>query len=54
VGVGDELSAGERFGIVKFGSRMDIFVREGVEITTNIGDRVTAGETIIGSFPAGS
>lgn len=54
VGVGDELSAGERFGIVKFGSRMDIFVREVVEITTNIGDRVTAGETIIGSFPAGS
>jgi phosphatidylserine decarboxylase len=54
VGVGDELSAGERFGIVKFGSRMDIFVQEGVEITTNIGDRVTAGETIIGSFPAGS
>lgn len=54
VGVGDELSAGERFGIVKFGSRMDIFVREGVEITANIGDRVTAGETIIGSFPEGS
>lgn len=54
VGVGDELSAGERFGIVKFGSRMDIFVRQGVEIVTKIGDRVTAGETIIGSFPAGS
>jgi phosphatidylserine decarboxylase len=51
VTVGDSLEAGERYGIVRFGSRMDILVPVDVELTLQIGDRVTAGETIIGSIP---
>ncbi len=52
VGIGDTLQAGERFGIVKFGSRMDILVPPIVDISVEPGDRVRAGETIIGRLPA--
>lgn len=52
VGVGDALKAGERFGIVKFGSRMDILVPPHVQVDAQVGDRVTAGETILGRLPA--
>lgn len=51
--VGDKVKAGERFGIVKFGSRMDVLVSMESEISVKVGDRVTAGETIIGRLPAG-
>lgn len=50
IGVGDEVKGGDRFGIVKFGSRMDILVPPHVQIDVQVGDRVTAGETIIGRF----
>lgn len=48
--VGDEVRAGERFGIVKFGSRMDILVPLDVQVDVQVGDRVTAGETVLGRF----
>lgn len=54
VTIGDSLTAGERYGIVRFGSRMDILVPPDVEISARIGDRVTAGETILGAIPASS
>ncbi|NNF03826.1 MAG: phosphatidylserine decarboxylase family protein [Rhodothermales bacterium] len=50
--VGDTVQAGDRFGIVKFGSRMDVLVPTDVEILVSPGDRVTAGETIIGRMQA--
>lgn len=50
--VGDELQAGERFGIVKFGSRMDVLVPPHVELDVELDQRVTAGETVIGRIPA--
>lgn len=50
--VGDQVKAGERFGIVKFGSRMDVLVSPASEILVKVGDRVTAGETILGRLPA--
>lgn len=49
--VGDAVSAGERFGIVKFGSRMDVLVPTSFEILVKQGDRVQAGETVIGKIP---
>ncbi|MFQ5569059.1 MAG: phosphatidylserine decarboxylase family protein [Rhodothermales bacterium] len=49
--VGDEVKAGQRFGIVKFGSRMDVLVPPTVRIDVEVGDRVRAGETIIGHLP---
>lgn len=47
---GDELKAGQRFGIMKFGSRMDVLLPEGVEICIKEGDRTIAGESILGSI----
>jgi phosphatidylserine decarboxylase len=44
---GDEVKAGERFGIMKFGSRMDILVPPEVELQVEEGDRTVGGETIL-------
>ena len=46
-GVGDYYSQGERFGIIKFGSRMDLYLPEKSILEIDIGDKVKAGETII-------
>ncbi len=45
---GDTVVAGDRFGIVKFGSRMDVLVPLSAEIVVKVGDRVRGGETILG------
>ena len=44
---GDSLKQGERFGIIKFSSRVDTYVPQGYNITVKTGDIVKAGETII-------
>jgi phosphatidylserine decarboxylase len=45
--VGDEVRAGDRFGIMKFGSRMDIFLPPTATITVTVGQMVRGGETVI-------
>jgi phosphatidylserine decarboxylase len=45
---GDKLEAGERYGLIRFGSRTDLVVPEGTEIRVRVGDRVRGGETIMG------
>ncbi|MGH9453966.1 MAG: phosphatidylserine decarboxylase family protein [Terriglobia bacterium] len=45
---GDRLSRGERVGMIKFGSRVDIMVETGAEWTVKVGDRVHAGSSILG------
>jgi len=47
---GDSLKAGERFGMMKFGSRMDIIVPSNVSINVKEGDRTVAGESVIGEI----
>lgn len=44
---GDEVKMGERFGMIKFGSRVDVIVPEKWNIKVKKGDIVTAGETIL-------
>ena len=44
---GDELEIGQRFGLIKFGSRTDVLMPSSVNILVGIGDRVVGGETII-------
>jgi phosphatidylserine decarboxylase len=51
--VGDRVEAGERFGIVKFGSRMDVLVPPHVALDVTLGQRVVAGETVLGRIPRG-
>jgi len=51
--VGDSLKAGQRVGMIRFGSRVDIFFPASVRINVKLGDHVTAGETIIGEFVEG-
>lgn len=47
---GDEVRTGERIGLMKFGSRMDVFVPADVELTVAKGDRTVAGETVLGRW----
>ena len=44
---GDELKAGERFGIMKFGSRMDVFLPPNAQLNAKVGDTVVGGVTVI-------
>ena len=45
--VGDTVQRGERFGLIKFGSRTDLLMPENVEVLVSVGDKVKGGETII-------
>ena len=45
---GDQLEAGERFGLIRFGSCTEIYLPVDCEVEIQIGDRVRGGETIIG------
>ena len=48
---GDTVRAGDRFGIVKFGSRMDVIVEPFIAFDVSVGDRVRAGETVLAVLP---
>ena len=50
VSEGDELGTGQRVGLMKFGSRMDVFVPPECDLLVTTGDRVVVGATVI---PAG-
>ena len=45
---GDRVARGERFGLIRFGSRMDTFLPLGTILKVAVGDRVKGGETIVG------
>ena len=49
--VGDEYKSGERFGLIRFGSRADLFIPESTRLTVSLGDRVAGGADIIGYLP---
>ena len=47
-GLGDSLGRGERIGLIKFGSRVDVLVEPSVELRVKPGDRTRAGSSILG------
>jgi phosphatidylserine decarboxylase len=49
---GEHLSAGERFGIIRFGSRTDVYLPEGVVPTVLVGQTMIGGETILADLNA--
>lgn len=48
---GDTLKKGERFGLIRFGSRVDVYLPEDSRIAVKIGEKVKAGETVLGYLP---
>jgi phosphatidylserine decarboxylase len=48
VRAGEKLAAGERFGMIRFGSRVDLFLPRETLVQVAVGDRVRAGESVIG------
>jgi phosphatidylserine decarboxylase len=48
---GDEVQAGQRFGLIRFGSRVDVFLPEGSRVAVQPRQKVKAGITIIGYLP---
>jgi len=50
--IGDTLKIGDRFGMIRFGSRTEVYVPLTCEVTVKIGDKVKGGETVIARFPA--
>ena len=48
---GDTVESGSRFGLIRFGSRVDIYLPQKVQLEVRSGQRVRAGETIIGFIP---
>ncbi len=49
---GDTLAKGVRFGLIRFGSRVDLYLPLDLRLELKRGQRVKAGETVLGSFPA--
>lgn len=49
--VGQHVARGERFGIMKFGSRIDLFLPRSSRITVKVGDRVVGGESVVATLP---
>jgi len=48
VGAGDKLEAGERIGMIRFGSRTDCYMPRSTDVLVRAGDRVTGGVSVLG------
>lgn len=48
--VTDKLKTGERFGLIRFGSRLDVYLPDGVEPLVSLGQTMVAGETVLADF----
>lgn len=49
--IGDILQTGRRYGLIRFGSRVDVYLPQDSEIRVRLGDRTIAGETVLGQLP---
>jgi len=49
--VGEMLTRGERYGLIRFGSRLDVFLPKGSEISVKLGEKTVCGETVLGILP---
>jgi len=47
---GWKLATGQRIGVICFGSQMNVYLPDNVKLFVRVGDRVTAGESVIGEF----
>lgn len=51
LGKGDRARRGERYGLIRFGSRLDLYLPADTRVTVAVGERTAAGETILGYLP---
>lgn len=51
VHVGDKLSIGDTYGLIRFGSRLDTYLPVGAEPIVKVGQRAVAGETVLADLP---
>lgn len=49
--VGDKLSIGDTYGLIRFGSRLDTYLPPGAEPVVRVGQRAIAGETVLAELP---
>jgi phosphatidylserine decarboxylase len=49
--VGDKLSIGDTYGLIRFGSRLDTYLPPGAEPVVKVGQRAVAGETLLAELP---
>jgi phosphatidylserine decarboxylase len=54
VGDGEHLAAGQRFGLIRFGSRVDVYVPKGTAVHACVGQRAVAGETVLADLNGGA
>lgn len=47
---GHSLSQGERYGLIRFGSQVDVFVPTSIELMVKVGDRVVGGKTVLAKW----
>lgn len=50
VGKGEQVSQGQRFGLIRFGSRVDVYLPTNIRLNVKKGDKVNAGKTLIGEL----
>jgi len=50
---GQSIATGERFGLIRFGSRLDVYLPEGTKALVSEGQTAVAGETILADFRLG-
>lgn len=48
---GDQLVRGRRYGLIRFGSRLDVYLPRDTALNVKIGDKTVAGETVLGNLP---
>ena len=48
--IGDLLQCGARYGLIRFGSRVDIYFSKTADVTVTLGERTVAGETVLGTL----
>lgn len=49
--VGDDIERGRRYGLIRFGSRVDVYLPPGTRIDARLGEITVAGETVLGELP---
>jgi phosphatidylserine decarboxylase len=52
VNAGDHVERGQRYGFIRFGSRVDLYLPAGSTPRVSVGDKITAGETVVAKLPA--